>query len=326
MPFGSVFALSYKAGTDALRKQFSRGQGPGKERTRIDYSFYSPVKGKNDKTKYPLMVIIPGQGENKNPGDELQMNDFCTWSADEYQKRFEGTHGAFIMIARAREENLLSWNQPVLTVPLDDAIEDFANKHQNVDKSRIYIYGWSYGGMAALRAVIERPDMFAGVIAACPTILLSEEHAEKLKNTAVWMVASKSDTIAPYSAITYPTWERIKQYHIRKDNIRFTTYEDAPNTDNILNHNGWREMIHDFDKNIDGYSGRKTVDGNGNEVSLKGGMLNWMSKQILYTAKCTHECHIKSVYIERFWKIRVHFWVMFDSQKYRFCACGERHW
>ncbi len=330
LPF-SAFGMSVKSGTAALRKQFKFGEGPEtKSGLSIDYRYFSPVKSANDKTKYPLMVIISGQGEHENEGDQIKMNDFCIWSADEYQKRFVSSKGAYLLFARAREELLLSWNQPSLIAPLNAAVEDFANKHSNVDKERIYVYGWSYGGVAALRAAAERPDMFACVIAASPTFIMNNESCKKLKNTAVWMILSKDDTIAPYSTMTYPTWQSIRDYSNNKDNIRLTTYDDAPNTEHIINHNSWLELIRDFDVKKSGYSGRKTIDGNSKEVSLKDGMLSWVSKQKLYTPskeeKCSHECHINFVYLNRFWYIRVRFWKMFDNEEKRYCSCGVRHW
>lgn len=330
LPF-SVFGISIKSGMAALRKQYKFGEGPETQSgLSIDYRYFSPVKSKNDKTKYPLMVILTGQGEHKNDGDQIEMNEFCAWSADEYQKRFVSSKGAYILFARAREELLLSWNQPSLITPLSMAVEDFANKNSNVDKERIYVYGWSYGGIAALRVAAERPDMFAGVISASPPFIMKKESCEKLKNMAVWMILSKNDTIAPYSTMTYPTWESIRDYSNNKENIRLTTYDDAPNTEHIINHNSWLELVRDFDVKKDGYSGRKTIDGNSKEVSLKDGMLSWISKQKLYTppeeGKCVHECHIDYVYLNGFWRIRVRFWKLFDVWEKRYCVCGAGHW
>ncbi|HUW77621.1 MAG TPA: prolyl oligopeptidase family serine peptidase [Candidatus Nanopelagicaceae bacterium] len=58
------------------------------------------------------------------------------------------------------------------TVPLEDqvdAIEDLISKRPNlIDRKRIAIRGWSFGGYLAALAVLRRPDIFAAGIAGAP--------------------------------------------------------------------------------------------------------------------------------------------------------------
>lgn len=334
LPF-TAFGVSIKSGTDDLRKHFKRGEGPGVGNLSIDYSYYSPMRSGSDRTTYPLVVILAGQGEHKNKGDELKMNEFCTWSADEYQKRFATSGGAYIMLARAREEKNLSWNASSLVEPLAAAVKDFAERNKNVDRQRIYVFGWSYGGIASLRVAAYNPNLFAAVISSSPPFILAQESAEKLKNTAVWMILSKDDTIAPYETMTRPTWERIKSASNNPEKLRLTTYDDAPNTEHILNHNSWFELINDFDVHKEGYTGRKTVDGNENTVNEKGAMLSWLSRQTLYTPenahrfygeKCDCVCQSENKIAKYLWHFGVYFWAKFEEEKYRYCKCGARHW
>lgn len=331
----SALDVSVNAGMDALRAQFSRDKGPKKDGYAIDYSYYSPVRSIDDQTKYPLVVFLPGNGEGGSEWEELKENEFCTWFAIEYQNRFANSNGAYLLFARSREDVALSWNSASLISPLIAAIRDFVSKNVSVDKDRIYIVGWSYGGIGALRAAADAPDLFAGVVSMCAPFALSNDNAKKLKTMAVWLLASKNDTIALYDTQTNTTWKRIRDNSNNKANIRFTTYDDAPNTSGIVNHKGWLEVINDFDFDKSGYSGRKTVDGNGNSVSLEGGMISWLSQQIHKAEtpsqptdgnKCSCDCHSSNGFTKFMWSIKVFFWKLFGMNNKKACACGVSHW
>ncbi|MGN1442762.1 MAG: hypothetical protein ACI4XE_02830, partial [Acutalibacteraceae bacterium] len=122
---GTCASVSADSGLSALRAQFSRGKGPSKDGYAIDYSFFSPVTDKNDKTKYPLVIIMAGAREGEYEGKELTANEYAMWSSDEYQKRFLSSGGGFILIARAPEEKVLYWDSQTLVAPLKAAIDDF---------------------------------------------------------------------------------------------------------------------------------------------------------------------------------------------------------
>ena len=106
----SASAVSINSGSAALEAQFSRDAGPNVDGYSIDYSFYSPVKGPDDTTKYPLMIFMAGWTEGEYPGKELTSNCLSTWSSSELQARFYESAGCFIIFARAPEEKGLCWN------------------------------------------------------------------------------------------------------------------------------------------------------------------------------------------------------------------------
>ena len=130
-----IFAVAEDSAPDieALKARFVAGEGPVADGYSIDYMSYSPV-GENDSTKYPLVVLLHGMTEGAEPGAQIERSNFPLWASDEMQSRFKGTGGAFLLVARSREEDGLYWaNQ--LIVPLKAAIDDFIAKN-----SEPYLY------------------------------------------------------------------------------------------------------------------------------------------------------------------------------------------
>ena len=54
-----------------------------------DYVYFSPVDGEDDAVKYPLTIWLHGKGSGKFARAQLQWYEFCNWSSDNYQARFE---------------------------------------------------------------------------------------------------------------------------------------------------------------------------------------------------------------------------------------------
>ena len=50
---------------------------------KYDYSYYSPVKGKDDKTKYPLVIWLHGMGNGWTDGFQLTASDISAWKRAE---------------------------------------------------------------------------------------------------------------------------------------------------------------------------------------------------------------------------------------------------
>ena len=338
MSFAANGGVSINAGADALRAQFQSGKGPKKDGYAIDYSYFSPVNGSGDDTKYPVVIFLPGWGESHRPGEELTDNIACNWSSKEYQSRFSGTHGAYILIARAREDATLSWNSSLLTSPLKAALDDFVSKQSNVDTDRIYVLGWSYGGIGAINQAVSYPDFYAAAVFFAPPTAISKADSIKLKNMSVWLDVCKSDSFANYNIHSETSWNNIKNNTSNRSNIRITTYDKAPTTGGTLyNHNTWLDALYDMNSNDSRYSGRKTIDGNGNSIDVgETGMISWLSAQ-----KKTHEpdvpetpddscncnCHSTNGFTKLFWKIQVFFWKIFGMTSHRQCKCGEvSHW
>ncbi|MGN0468879.1 MAG: dienelactone hydrolase family protein [Acutalibacteraceae bacterium] len=328
--------VSINDGLTALRAQFSRDAGPKKDGFSIDYSFFSPVKSSSDTTKYPLVIIMAGAREGTYQGKELLANEFAYWSGKEYQQRFISSGGAFILIARAPEERLLCWDSEKLTAPLKAAIDDFTQKHPNVDTNRIYVMGWCLGAKGAINLAVKYENFAAAVVIMVPPFTVSEEEAKALSNTPTWLIGCKNDSYALYGLYIKPSWERICKYAARPEKNYFTTFDTAADTTYFFNHNVWLQVSHDMQLESDSYSGMKTINGNSELISTENGFIHLLSQngvpKYFYSLineendKCPCMCHNKNVFIRLFWKVKTIINIFLRNKNEQYCACGALHW
>ena len=324
---------SINDGLDTLRAQFSRDAGPHTDGYSIDYSYFSPVKDNNDTSKYPLVIIMAGAREGAYEGKELLANEFANWSSKEFQARFAFTGGAFILIARAPEEKLLCWDSSKLVKPLKAALDDFIEKHPNVDTDRIYAIGWCLGAKGAINITADYPGFVDAVIIMVPPFTISDSLAKKLSKIPVWLVGCKSDSYALYNLYIEPIWKTLKNTTSIPSQIRLTSFDTAVNGTIFLNHNVWLQFSHDMAYSGNEYSGMKTIDGNSQEVSTSIGCIRWLSLKGLHVPKisntendkCPCICHSSNIVFKLVWRIKVILSVVFLSNDIRRCKCGEGH-
>lgn len=321
---GSFAAVSETAGMDAIRAQWTRGEGPKAGGYDIDYSCFSPVEnGASAGKKYPLVVILPGFGESSYEGEELTANDFPLWSAAEYQEKFHNG-GAYIMIARAPEESVLFWDSAAVIPGLKAAIDDYCTKNPNVDTKRIYVMGWSLGASGAAMLTSDYNNFIAAAVIFSPRYIMSESEAVDCRNKAVWVFACKSDAYSIYSMYAGPMWNSLKSNTADASKIRLTTTETAPMTLVLANHNTWNMALKDMSDN-GGCTGVKTVDGTGAVVDSPS-LIGWLSEQCLVDDEvnlCSHICH-KDGFMGFLYQIVRFFWQLFGMEKT--CSCGKNHY
>lgn len=352
MTFAADEGVSINAGLEALRTQFSRDKGPKAGGYAIDYSYFSPINSNGGGQKYPLVVFLPGGTEGAYEGKELTANSFATWSSKEYQERFVDAGGAFIMIARAREDVALSWNSSLLTAGLAAAVKDFIAKHPNVDTERVYLVGWCYGGTGVINQASSNPNLYAGAVIIAPSSGISSSDAAKMKNMAVWLDCCKKDSLSLFTTNT-TSWNNLKNQTADRSKIRFTTYENVPNVGPLLSHNCWHDVYYDMQSGSKDLVGEKTIDGNSTTINVKSeGMISWLSSQRKQAAvvnpdpvepdptvpdptepnepteeKCSCNCHSNNSFTKFMWRIQVFFWRIFGMTSHRQCVCGNNpHW
>ncbi len=272
-------SIDYKI--DETRAMWSRDCGPSVNDIDIDYSYYSPVEnGASTKNKYPLIIIMAGALEGLQEGFELVANAMPSWSTPEYQSRFKSGN-AFLLIARAPEEDWLYWNSSKLTPALKAAIDDFCLYNPNVDTDRISIIGWCLGGSGAINLASSFPDEFASLTVMCPDRAITKNEAQALKNMPVWFFGSESDTYSSYKKYVYKSYELLCEATNRKDDIRLTSYSSAPDVtllDSIpfiFNHNLWNSLATDLTPDETQYPDMETIDGNGNIIESPSS-LSWI--------------------------------------------------
>lgn len=283
--FISASAVSEKQGMDALRAQFADGESV------LDYVYYSPV-GNNDDTKYPLVVWLHGNSSGDYPGHQLDNCNIALWSSEEYQSRFDGTGGAYLLLPRYPTSGLLSVAWEGTTNNLKKTIDDFIKKHHdNIDVNKIYIGGYSMGGKMVLRMAMSYPTYFAAIFPLSPVYAPTNADLNNLIDTPVWFFWCKNDDYASLNPITVnANWQYLMRISNCKENCRISTFDTIYNSDYSIKtadgkndiHNTWDAACHDLfmDDNM-AQKDMKIKDGNGKSVTLTypQGLIYWLSCQ-----------------------------------------------
>lgn len=290
-------AVSIHNGKTALTEQFVYGVGPKVDGYAIDYRYYSPVKeipeeepkvdGEEiieETPKYPLVVWIHGHSFGQRDGYQIEAVPITNWASDEYQARFDESGGAYIMAVRAPENDGISWNDDLLK-PLKFAIDDFILKNSdNVDESRIYIGGFSLGGMMTFKMAMAYPEMFAAIFPICPHIKLEQSEASGFSSVPLWLVSGKNDHLVSYTLKTLKNWNAVINTTAVAENCRLSTLTDVREPDGSLApsaHYSWIAVCNDMFSSSDGdYPDMITVNGLGETVTLTypDGMISWLSR------------------------------------------------
>lgn len=334
----SVVAAPFDSGVALLRMKFQRDVGPKKGGYAIDYSYYSPVaEGERNQKLYPLIIIMAGYGEGKYKGAELQENEFAMWACDEYQEKFLYSGGAYVLMARSPEENLMTWNVSSLTDGLKAMIDDFCVKHPNVDTNRIYAMGWCLGAKGVVNLVKKYPGTLSAAVLMVQSFKLSDSEAQALNDVDVWLIGSKYDSFALYNQYIAPSWEALKKYSDTATGARyFTTYSKAVNTTYFISHNVWLDASYDWNDYSNPSSFAKTtVDSDGNDVSINSfitflsasgtAVNNELQYGIENNEGCVCYCHKTGFLNKMIWKIVYFFNLAVGNYKFVKCECGQSH-
>lgn len=278
-----AFAATMADGNGVLCNQFVYGVGPEIDGWSVDYRYFSPVK-ENDTAKYPLVVWLHGMGNGGNEGVQVSASNICYWSSEEFQSRFTNG-GAFILAPRSDEKKGLCWNESTFE-PLKAAIDTFiAENKDNIDRTRIYVGGYSMGGKMTLKMAIAYPEMFAAAFPICPAWSPSEELLSYISDMPVWITSGKTDPLVNYYFSVSKTWEKICATTAVAESCRFSTldkvcFEDGKRCTSA--HHSWYSVNHDMFSSENGaYPHMNTVNGLGEEVTLTypDGMISWLCSQ-----------------------------------------------
>lgn len=280
----SICSIGAFAGDDIdyLKEQFAYGEGPVVEGYSIDYRYYSPVKWDDD-TKYPLVIWLHGMGDGAYDGKQIERSNIALWASEEYQSRFKGSEGAFILAARSVEEEELFWSDGLI-YPLRAAIDDFIEENRyNIDPERIYIGGYSMGGKMTLKMAVAYPEMFAAAFPICPAWVPGEDATSLISDMPVWLTSGANDPLVNYFLMAMPTWKNITSQTNIPENCRFSTLGVTAYANGLptsSGHHSWFAVNNDMFSSRNGkYPSMKTFDGNGNKVELTypDGMISWLS-------------------------------------------------
>jgi len=190
--------------------------GVGSDQTcPLRYAYFEPKA----EGKYPLVVWLHGAGEG---GTDLRLvntgNRVTAISAEDIQSKLGGA--AAILVPQSPtvwmddgEEILGRSNESIYVRPLKALIDEFIASRPQIDTERIYIGGPSNGGFMTIRMLRDYPGFFAAGVAVCTPWYqenITNEALAAIRQTPVWLVHSKSDTIVPVYDSALPLYHALK--------------------------------------------------------------------------------------------------------------------
>ena len=300
-------ALPLDAGTQQLNAQFKDGVIDGG----YDYVAFSPVKGAEDGTKYPLLVWLHGRQSGKLPRAQLQRYEFSNWASDEYQARFANAGGCFLFAPRESRSGNNDWESDMCGT-LKYTIDAYISQNAaNIDSDRIYIAGYSTGGTMVWDMLVSYPDFFAaGLPLAAIYQPSSTAKMDTLKNVSLWIFTSDHDPyIINETADVRPTFNYIAGVSGNRAGLRMTSFSEAFYADGSkkteykdgkltisddAEHYIWEAVTYDMfmADGVTPYVCATTVDGDGNTLSLTlpgDGVISWLSMQSRANEKETRD-------------------------------------
>ncbi|MCI6770382.1 MAG: prolyl oligopeptidase family serine peptidase [Oscillospiraceae bacterium] len=287
----SAGAISEKEGLDALRAQFKSGEAS------LDYVYYDPTDNNKSGVKYPLVVLVHGNGSGDYPGHQLDNCDIAYWASDEYQARFKNDGGAFLLLPRCQTGIKVAWDDTYIK-PLKKTIDAFVREHKDsIDTNRIYIGGYSMGGKMTIRMISTYPDYFAAAFPHSPTYNPSSTEIDKFANVPVWFCVCKNDTYPSLSqTVVKNNWNYLSKVSAAPERNRMSTFGVLYYPDGTVRtadgknetHNTRDAVCHDlFMNDKTQFKDMTVVDGTGKEIHLTypDGLISWMSEQSLENRK-----------------------------------------
>lgn len=322
-PLYAGAAVSQWEGKDALYSQWASGSGHG-----IEYKSFSPEV--REGVKYPLVVLLHGKYSGSSNGEQVKNSDFYLWSSAEFQARFKDSQGAYILMPRCPGGDSSSWSVEGHHGDLKALVDDFISAHEgSIDRSRIYLGGWSKGGAGTVKMAVKYPDFFAALIVMAPHYTVNESHLRALSDTPIWLVACKNDTMATYGTMSKAFWNTLKDTTNVPSLCRFTTFEKY-NYYDISSHAVQYAVGNDL-LNQPADCGMYTQNAKGSSIATHEAesIITWLSSFRLGETErenvCHCDCHSSKGFTRFIWSIKCFFWMIFSPSK-KLCGCGAGHW
>ena len=138
---------------------------------KVASDYYAAVvrpKNFDPKKKYPVIVDVYGGPKHLHVVQAMRNWLVPQWLADQ----------GFIVVAvdnRGTPGRGREWEKAIYqkfgTVPLEDQVKGLhalCDKFPELDRDRVGIVGWSFGGYMAANGVLRRPDVFKAAVAGAP--------------------------------------------------------------------------------------------------------------------------------------------------------------
>ena len=303
-----------ECGTDKALKDFlseadffntgtftGRSTGKVGEET-LTYAAYEPWSLRGDGKANPLVIWLHGGGEGGvDVSITLLGNEVVSLIRPQIQSHFTtegGSDGAYVLsvqcptmwMGTANGDFTHGDSPSVYADALKSCIDDYVERHPDVDRSRIYIGGCTNGGYMTVAMLIRHPRFFAAAYPTCEAYMdqyISDNEINSLAEENIWIVQSYDDTTVDPKTHCIPMFQRLMRAGAK--NVWMSMFESVQGIDNpgqqLMGHFSWCYLFNDaVTKSQEQSDGDvKPSNDGGGSVAPQGhaNIFEWMNAQVL---------------------------------------------
>lgn len=165
----------------------------------LPYRLLYPA-GYKKSIKYPLILFLHGSGA-RGSDNELQLTNLPAVFTDSLTRV---AYPCFVLVPQCAKKDawvnfpdfprsLHATDTPSTSASLTLALAEELMRTFNIDKSRVYITGYSMGGEGTFDLIARKPHMFAAAVPICP--VADTATAGHIRNIPVWVFHGESDSV-----------------------------------------------------------------------------------------------------------------------------------
>ena len=267
----------------------------------LTYAAYEPWSLKGDGKENPLVIWLHGGGEGGlDVSITLLGNEVVSLIRPEIQSHFTtegGAGGAYVLSVQCptmwmgTSKGFGHGEYPSLYADvLKSCIDDYVDRHPDVDRKRIYLGGCSNGGYMTMHMLIRNPRYFAAAYPTCEAYLdanISDNEIKALAEENIWIVQSYDDTTVDPKTHCIPTFQRMVKAGAK--NVWMSMFENVQGIDNpgqpLMGHFSWCYLFNDAVRKSQEQSAGDVKPSNdgGGSVAPQGhaNIFEWMNAQVL---------------------------------------------
>lgn len=273
----------------------------------LTYASYEPWSLKGDGVANPLVIWLHGGGEGGvDVSITLLGNEVVSLIRPEIQSHFTtegGAGGAYVLSVQCptmwmgTSKGFGHGEYPSLYADvLKSCIDEFVDRHPDIDRNRIYLGGCSNGGFMTMHMLIRNPRYFAAAYPTCEAYLdqnISDNEIKRLAEENIWFVQSYDDTTVDAKTHCIPTFQRLVKAGAK--NVWMSMFETVEGIDNpgqkLFGHFSWCYLFNDVVTMSQEQSEGEVVPTNngGGTVAPQGhaNIYEWMNAQVLTAPEIT---------------------------------------
>ena len=285
---------------------FSKGDFTGKltgkpGEVTLTYASYEPWSLKGDGKVNPLIIWLHGGGEGGvDVSITLLGNEVVSLIRPQIQSHFTtegGANGAYVLSIQCptmwmnTSKGFGHGDYPSLYADvLKSCIDDYLDRHPDVDRNRVYLGGCSNGGFMTMHMLIRHPRFFAAAYPTCEAYMdqyISDVEIQTLAEENIWIVQSYDDTTVDPKTHCIPTFQRLMKAGAK--NVWMSMFENVQGMDTpgrrLMGHFSWCYLFNDaVTLSQDPYSEeiKPSNDGGGTIAPQDhANIFEWMNAQVL---------------------------------------------